>query len=157
MLRLKLGGLAACVVLSLTLGGCAARGPRPGIPVVGVEQFKIYTPTGDSRERKVADDAAEKFVIALRDEGADAYLIPHGGQPTGDVRVTGLITELDFRGRRRFGVIITARDAKGRELAEESASRSSYNMRKAVRAVVTVDLLASPELRHALLTMPALP
>lgn len=139
----------------LALAGCAAQAPRPKGPVVGVEHFTVDRPNADGSDAKIADQAAVLFVWALINAGVDAYLVPPGGASYGDVRITGAISQLDFGSRDSFGIVITARDAAGRELTRVSAARSSYSMKKAVKVVMTEDLLAKQELRHAVFSMPA--
>src|SRR5262245_20545104 len=143
-------------VLAMCIAGCATQAPRLKGPTVGVEHFTIDRPTDQpDRDSKMAELAAEWLVGALRNEGVDAYLVPMGGPPYGDVRITGAITELNYVGRDLFGVLLTIRDSSGRELARVSAARSSYSITKAVRVTMSDDVMRNQEFRHAVFTMPA--
>ena len=133
----------------LCLAGCATKKPIIG-PTVGVGPFTVDQPTDDSeRDAAIAQMAASALGTELRKDNLNAFWVPAGRAPYGDVQITGFITDLNYH-TGRFGVLVTVRDSTGKEYAKVSASRDSHSMQKCVYVVMGYDIGHNGEFRHAL-------
>ena len=156
-------------IVALSCGPIQNQRPRV---TVGVEHFAVEDPTATDDDAHFGSDAAALLASMLRGAGADAYLVPIGGAPYGDVRITGGVSLLDRgsrtarclvgfgAGRVHVGVVVTARDSTGQQLAQVAADRSAHlcdigdgELDRALRAV-TNDLVNDPQLRHVVFAAP---